>query len=591
MSRAKPVGLAVVWLLIAASRIQYLAEWANLSRDEIWAAWRSIGTPAEIIRWTPLDWPPGSYLMIGVWEYLVGIHPVVLRVLPLLVFLFGLAVMYRLVAHMHSESAALLAVLAFAASGEGIYRSVFLRGQAFMLGLLPLLFFGVVLYFERRRWWLGVALGVLLAFYLYLHTTAAVLFVLLGAYTMFVFPRQVWRWWLPVGVMLVLAAPEIYDKYQLAVGRVTNVPSQHDESFWASIEGVYNNFSGRLDWVWLALGVVAAVMLVIQWRQHARPVAGLLVWALAPFAYYVLEPALKMYNPRYMPWVFWALAMLMGLGLAGLPRLARVGAGVTLAAVMLFAPVDRLEFEADIPYEGEAVAQLAEKAHWGDVVVLDPGVVDSSRNVEFWDYYQQVYFSNGLAIVDDPGASRRVWYVYDVDDEGSDTQQAVQSGRMRVENFGPPDLITALYAAPPDPDGLRFENGMRLHGVEVLDDERLDMQYHHVRKKGEAVTVRIWWSADEPLERDYSVGVFMFHDERVVDEVHAGTTPPTSQWEPGQYYVEERTLTIPNHGHMTTRYMDVKLTVYQWWDNQRIDAETADENHLVTLAQITVRLF
>ncbi len=45
---------------------------------EIWA-WDH--DPAEIAAWTPADWSPPFYLLVGAWKSLVGIHPFTVRLM------------------------------------------------------------------------------------------------------------------------------------------------------------------------------------------------------------------------------------------------------------------------------------------------------------------------------------------------------------------------------------------------------------------------------------------------------------------------------------------------------------------------------
>src|SRR4051794_30422068 len=105
-----PLLIAAALILIAASRLAHLPA-LDMDGDEIWSVWQTFGTPTQIILWTPYDWPPLSYLIIGFWRGLVGIHPFAIRVLPILAFLLGSAFLYRVTRKLISRDAALLAVL------------------------------------------------------------------------------------------------------------------------------------------------------------------------------------------------------------------------------------------------------------------------------------------------------------------------------------------------------------------------------------------------------------------------------------------------------------------------------------------------
>ena len=70
------IFLALGLLILAASRLIAL-NGLELNTDEVWSIWQSFGTPEQIIRWTPYDWPPLYYLILGGWKIFVG--PVTLR--------------------------------------------------------------------------------------------------------------------------------------------------------------------------------------------------------------------------------------------------------------------------------------------------------------------------------------------------------------------------------------------------------------------------------------------------------------------------------------------------------------------------------
>src|SRR5258707_3563735 len=103
-------------LLIAASRIPRLRT-LPMDEDEVWTAWQTLGTPAQIVSWTPYHWSPTSYLIFGAWNWLSGINPLTMRLLPIFVFLISIALLYRIVRRLFDEPAALLTVTACAALG------------------------------------------------------------------------------------------------------------------------------------------------------------------------------------------------------------------------------------------------------------------------------------------------------------------------------------------------------------------------------------------------------------------------------------------------------------------------------------------
>src|SRR5258706_6505072 len=86
--------VTLILLVIAASRIPRLRTF-EMDTDEVWSVFQSVGTPKQIVAWTPFNWPPAYYLAVGGWRSFVGIHPKIIRLLSVFVFLIGAALVYR----------------------------------------------------------------------------------------------------------------------------------------------------------------------------------------------------------------------------------------------------------------------------------------------------------------------------------------------------------------------------------------------------------------------------------------------------------------------------------------------------------------
>src|SRR5258706_1376763 len=111
--RCRPLVLALVLLAVAARRLIRF-QGPTPDTDEVWSIWQTFGTPQQIVSWTPYDWPPLYFLLLGGWKELVGITPLVLRYLSLLAFLPSVAAMYRAAWKMFGREAALPVAIAFA---------------------------------------------------------------------------------------------------------------------------------------------------------------------------------------------------------------------------------------------------------------------------------------------------------------------------------------------------------------------------------------------------------------------------------------------------------------------------------------------
>jgi hypothetical protein len=128
---------------------------------------------------------------------------------------------------------------------------------------------------------------------------------------------------------------------------------------------------------------------------------------------------------------------------------------------------------------------------------------------------------------------------------------------------------------------------MRFHGIERLDGAATPV-YH----EGDPLGVRLWWSVDAPPTLDYSVGLFVLDEAGNIVAQHDSapnvTDAPTatSQWQPGQFYVEERTLPLP-YPLLRGRYW-LMLALYWYGDQQRIAAPGVDDHTLLPLLDIQV---
>lgn len=194
--------------------------------------------------------------------------------------------------------------------------------------------------------------------------------------------------------------------------------------------------------------------------------------------------------------------------------------------------------------------------------MLDPRCQCS--DTESWDYFMHLYFPNGLPFVTDPVGHPRIWYVERSWDKDEKLEQSVANGRIAGVFFGPPTLLFRLYEGPPDPKGILFENGMRFHGATVDGVASPDGVAFHA---GETVRLKLWWSVDQPIKLDYSLGVYLLIDGAVGAEVNgppqvADGPKETSRWLPGRYYVDERALTLP--ARMYGQAYPLYMTVYQW---------------------------
>lgn len=589
--------VGAVLLLIAASRLLRLNE-LPLNPDEIWSVWQTMGTPAEIVRWTPYDWPPGYYLTLGGWRSLTSLHPPVLRLLSALAFMLGAAFVFRLLRRWRgSQAAGMLGALAYAGLGYSVLLSIEVRGYALLMALGPLALWLTERYFTRPTWRRGLVLGGALAAMLYISLTSVGAVLALGLFTLVVYRQAVWRWWLPGATAALLFLPEILAKASIAVTRVEATRTLASPPFLEAMGNLFWNYTGPGAAAWAVVIAAATILLAAHGAARSRRALALIAWwLLVPAALYTLNPLLGFFSARYAWWVMLALALWAGWGLSYLPRAGMIGAGVLLAGLaFLPLPIDRyVIFDSPSPLGANFVSLGAHIQH-GDVFVLDPS--SECGGPEEWDYYTRLHFPNSLTFVAQPANHRRVWHVLFDGRQDTAMQEALDAAFIHQGVFaGPARCLFRLYEAPPDPDGVLFENGMRFHGFDVIQDG-LPRSGPLVRREGETVRLRLWWSADTPPARDYSVGVYMLGDGVVLAETNsppqviypADAPVETSRWSPGSYYVEERDLRLPYP--LWRASFPVYLAVYTWEDSARVAAPGMTDDLLLPLLTVNVMAY
>jgi len=581
------LGVAVLLLALAALRAPHFGPLLDLTGDEVWSVWQSsVGGPRTIVARTPFDWPPGYYLLLGGWQALVGSHPVVLRYGMLLAHLVGVAAVYRASLRFYGDvGAGVLAALFYSVSGWALFLSLHLRGHSLTFALAPVMLWLALRYFDHPNWRRGMLLGVGLASMLYIHITVVFFFAALGLFTLVAYGWRVLRGWiLPALTLGLQALPEIIHKATLAVESRQNLAvtlPPLGEALWT-----YFAETGRqAETVWVVLLVVGIGL--VLWRERHRPrrVAALAVWLAFPLVL-LLPPLRDIFRPRYTSWYLAGTALALGGGYASLPRMAR---WALVPALLIYGllPFRITGYDAFAPDVATLLRDLSRAMHAGDVLVVDPNLRNPFGDVppEEWDLFSDLYFPNGMPFREGSGDARRVWYLRDQSAETDAFREDIAEGRVRRDFFGPTDLFVQLYEAPPDPDGVAFANGMRFHGVDIIEaDGGYNTHYLPVFREGTELRLRFWWSVDESPELDYSVGVYITRlDGSLVSSddtpepviMRPGGDPTltaTSQWQPGEFYVTEHVVPI------TADSAGVRMAVYQWWDSVRVPGEATGED-------------
>lgn len=588
-----------ILLLLAASRIVRFNS-MEMHVDEIWSIWQTFGTPEQVVLRTPYDWTPLYYVLLDGWKEVAGIHPFVLRTLSLFIFLFGSAALYRVTRRLRDEPTAVLAVLAFGALGYSLRISTEVRAYMLMITLFIFAFWFTLRYFRRPGLRRAIPVAVCMALMFYTYLPSVIGYLMLGVYTLVVYRKAIWRWWLPGGLAVLLALPMILYKIPQLVERVNSprVEPTFAEAFSAYFKQytVYL-FPGYPLWLWLLLAVLVTALIFWHWRSADSHTAALTVWTFAlPVLLFILNPVFKFFDQHYAMVLMVGMALWLAWGLRLLLHQGRLLAGGVLAVLMLL-PV-QLQYNPLYFRPWMATFEwLQINMQWGDVILIDSGCCDGHWYE--WDYATRLYFPNGLDFVTDPTGYRRVWYVFNNLHYNAATREKVTSGRLERAFYGTAGFMFRLYELPPDVEGIPFANGMRFHGMDLLDESG----YRYlkgplvVKHEGETIRMRLWWSVDHAPEFDYSIGTYLMFGKTILDQVDGPPQlvdlgyPPnpqpleTSRWQPGQYYVEEREVYLPA---LSGRSVNLWMALYQWWDGTRIPAPGVQEDLLLHLARITV---
>ncbi len=602
MSRRSLALLVLIFLVIFASRVMRLNT-LNMEKDEVWSVWQTLGSLQDTMAWTPYDWSPVSYLIVHVWRALTGISPFTLRVFTILIMLLSAALVYRnarkLFADLgeYCDRAALLATLAFSAFGYMLFISTILRTYQVNLLLWLAALWMTMRYFERPTRWSGILLGLTLAAMFYVHLSAVFGIVALGLFGVVMY-RRVWHWRLPAIVTAVLCLPEALNKLSV-IPQKNQIAQQFILPYYPPLPrlgNLYLDFAGQQFALWAALFLVATALLLDRWRVQRRAVM-LVVWMLLPVV--IIWPAqyVDAFNPRHLPWVMVAFALWIGWGLSLLPRPALAALSAVLAVVMFdYIPLnERYETVPRVPLV-TSFNTLRQVFRNGDVLMIDPkceGCAPVDR--EEWDYFARAYFPESVAFIGPDQSmpvtlNRRIWYVAARGKEDPAAFSPLVQNRALSRTFGEKNLLFRLYEAPPDPIGVPFANGMSFHGAEILNSGGLNMAWH----EGDTVYVRLFWSAERPVDLDYSVGTYLLNNKD--GSVQAQTDLPpqvldgpkeTSRWPVGRLFVEERTLSLPNP--LETGERQIGLAVYHFTDGLRIAAPGLNPDKLLLIGKIFIK--
>lgn len=604
--------MVALLLLIVYSRAVWLTD-LNLTIDEVRSAMRSAGDLNQLVTWQPDDWPPLHNVLLGLWRNLVGDHPVILRLSSIFFFLPSIPIAYQLGQRLtKNEQVGWSLAITYAAMGFTVYLSTHLRPYALSLTLFPLVIWLTDVYFgsERkskiRKTLEAMLLAIGINALFYTTYTALFPFAFIGLYTLLIYGRKIWQWWLPVALSFILVLPELIRKITtdtLSGQQFQIFDTTPNISLLRVAEIIYGEFFGLNATIWYILVAVALVGLV--WKQRHR--ANFLIWLGIGFVigvlfvYFFLTPVATSNAGRYVWWNLFMVALFIGVGLGSLPRRVWLTANLIMV-VLMFQAVNWETYPQKLEGHEDNFIWLNENIQHGDVVFIDPNFCwEECFHFDKMVYYADALLDHPMRVIDNPEGYERVWYFHEAAKTDPSAENQIIEGRINSIFIGPAEFVIQLFEAPPDPAGILFDNGLRFHGIQWLDTDNHPLPDTNLLRENDTVKVQLWWSTENTQDDAYSVSLQMLDDtgellaqsDETPQAIHLNPiqTAPLPEdmtgWEVGQLYIEERELALsalPKGKFLAP----VQLIVYQWWDGERVASEQTNDNGELSLGTMPV---
>ncbi len=547
--------------------------------DEIWSLWHVQGSFSQAMTRVPYDWPPLFSIVAWVWTQIVGPRLEASRVLMIQFAMLSLVFTYRGTRLFYEQiapkaagkrGAAWVALVASVSMAYIIFASVEVRAYGVVLMFGSLAFWLTLRWLNQPNNWRRTGLlAVVLALNFYSTYTSLLYIGFLSLFVVVVNPRLLVRW-IAVGILtMIVALPALPQFISNALGRLNTMP-QPPDAFPQEMTKIFSRFGGTEAHA-IVMGVALLIVLFYIARRRLNWRYGLLlvIWIGVPAVIYVLKPNREFLSLRYMWWVAPGIVVLIGAASLYLPRQVQ-WVVIVLLLGMSYLPIEWLQFRA---VETEAVPMrmvlswFAEHIRPGDVVIKDPYCVCGEPIA--WDYFLPQFFPQGyLPWAAEPGTHSRVWYLATTGwKQDEQLKASILDGRKESIFVGPWNFLLRLYEGPPLWQGVSFGDEIALNGFEISDNRS-------TFRENETVPVKLWWSALKKPSMDYSISLAVFDETgNLVTQqdgpAHAeGTPEQMSAWEPGKYYEDYRSFTMPV-GSPGTNYTLV-VTVYNWQDGKRL---------------------
>jgi Dolichyl-phosphate-mannose-protein mannosyltransferase len=361
---------------------------------------------------------------------------------------------------------------------------------------------------------------------------------------------------------------------------------------WTSISTFITRYTaGQGAFVLLAILLAVLSVRAIHRPVYRQRVILLVLWLMTAALFFAVNLRVPVYNLRYMLMIIPALALLVGLGMKVLPAYARPSAAVFVVVAGLLSHTDAF-LPPKIPHH-DLLTTIKSHYQPGDKIWYLPpaGALGSDLSNEV-HYYTTVVVPElesdffVWSAPDDLVGARRIWdarpYWIDVPEAA---RAGLNAGRTVTERYDFGAYSLRLYEAPPQ-TVTRFGATFGLQAA-PLDSEAF--------QPGEVLRLKLWWQALKPIDRDYSLGLYVLDAAGTVraqtDAALLVGSQPTSQWPVGgggRY--SPATLALP--ATLPAGMYSLWAGVYYWETPTRLTVESSlsvnAERDLVQVGAIVV---
>lgn len=557
-SRLALLGSVLVLLLAAYLRIHHL-DANGLWGDEGWSVeFSEPSSPALVTRNLVDDLhPPLYFVTLSAWRQVAGDSEIPMRFWAVCPALLTVALVDRIGRKLFSPSAGIGAGLVLAIADKHILLSQEVRHYPLAFMWMAASSFVFLLWLENptRRRTLLYAVLIIAGVYTHYYTTLILPVQVIYAALVLRPRHRIWQLLSIMGLSLLAFTPwAIVAVHQLRIrpeGILHSMPLS-----WETADTLTIDYLGKP--VILGTGLILVGSLAfknrLQWNQSPA-VWYPVLWLGVPITIsIVVYPLVTVLTDRNLALLLLPIAILAGHGIVSFRRPGRA----ILAALVLVNGLASTDSRYVQPNWRTMARYVAQNYPTGEPVLMDVRGGDKALryylrrylppdtqiiSLNQWRIDYGIYFQG--PVQDLLQVNNGFWVAYwgDGPYEMDSTYQNfgyTQTASRRFYHLGAP-IDWYHYDRLPSTDEILglFGNSIRLHRVKTAFEVR----------RGDALTVSLWWSTTETPPISYSVSVFLLDSDGVLRAQHDSAPQngqfPTNTWAPNQVVLDGHALKIP----------------------------------------------